>query len=72
MPAGKEGARKANQSLLAPTRAERFTPDMTSPARYDSDEPHRGGPANRLNERKCLSADSAASGARLAGTTAVV
>ena len=48
MPASQE-ARKANQSLLAPVRAQCFTPGMTTPAPYHSDEPHRGGLANRLN-----------------------
>jgi hypothetical protein len=73
MPAGKDGARKANQFLLAPTRAECFTRGTTSPARYHSDKPHRGGPANRLNERKGLSADTVRQVAHnFVGTTGVV
>src|SRR5215204_6658678 len=38
---------KANQPLLATTSAECFTPGMTT--EYHSNEPHRGGLANRLN-----------------------
>lgn len=46
MPA-REEATKANQPLLATTSAECFTPGMTT--EYHSNEPHRGGLANRLN-----------------------